>query len=76
MNTPTSFKNNRAHRRVQKSNKVHRLGYRIAEWSEITGTSRVTTWRNIRSGALRTVDYNGITLIPSSEAVRLQLQDA
>jgi hypothetical protein len=53
-----------------------RLGYRISEWSEMTGTSRQTTWRAIRSGALKVIDYNGITLIPRSEAVRLQLLDA
>ena len=37
----------------------------------MTGTSRVTTWRAIRSGALKVVDYNGIPLIPDSERVRL-----
>jgi hypothetical protein len=56
--------------------KSRRLGYRISEWSEMTGTSRVTTWRAIRSGALEVVDYNGIPLIPHREAVRLQLADA
>jgi hypothetical protein len=71
----SEMKINRANRRAQKSNRVRRVGYRIAEWSEMTGTSRVTTWRYIRSGALRTIDYNGITLIPSSEAVRLHLLD-
>jgi hypothetical protein len=50
-----------------------RLGYRIAEWSEMTGTSRQTTWRAIRIGALKVVDYNGIKLIPRTEAVRLGL---
>lgn len=50
---------------------VNRLGYRISEWSEMTGTSRQTTWRNIRSGALKTINYCGITLIPDSERVRL-----
>jgi hypothetical protein len=53
-----------------------RLGYRVSEWSEMTGTSRVTTWRNIKNGALRAIDYNGITLIPRSEAVRLKLLNA
>jgi hypothetical protein len=48
-----------------------RLGYRIAEWSEMTGTSRVTTWRNIKAGKLKAVDYCGIKLIPDSERVRL-----
>ena len=68
----------RAARRARSSSKSERarLGYRISEWSEMTGTSRVTTWRAIRSGALRVVNYNGIPLIPRSEAVRLQLLDA
>ena len=51
--------------------KPRRLGYRISEWSEMTGTSRVTTWRNIKSGKLKTVNYCGITLIPDSERARL-----
>jgi hypothetical protein len=42
----------------------------------MTGTSRVTTWRNIRNGTLKAIDYNGIPLIPHSEAIRLQLADA
>ena len=53
--------------------KPRRLGYRISEWSEMTGTSRVTTWRAIRNGALEVVDYCGIPLIPHREAVRLKL---
>jgi hypothetical protein len=60
---------NRAARRAASSSK--RLGYRIGEWSEMTGTSRQTTWRAIRSGTLKTVTYCGITLIPDSERVRL-----
>jgi hypothetical protein len=48
-----------------------RLAYRISEWSSLTGTSRQTTWRAIRSGALKTVKYAGITLIPDSERLRL-----
>ena len=61
---------NRAARCARQSN-GKRLGYRISEWSAMTGTSRVTTWRAIRSGALKVVDYNGIPLIPDSERVRL-----
>jgi hypothetical protein len=48
-----------------------RLGYRISEWSEMTGTSRITTWRAIKAGKLKTVNYCGITLIPDSERARL-----
>jgi hypothetical protein len=53
-----------------------RLGYRIGEWSRMTGTSRVTTWRAIRHGQLKVIDYLGIPLIPASEAVRLGLAAA
>jgi hypothetical protein len=48
-----------------------RLGYRVSEWSRLTGTSRQTTWRAIRKGTLKTVNYCGITLIPDTERVRL-----
>ena len=67
----------RAARRARSSSKSEgaRLGYRISEWSEMTGTSRQTTWRAIRNGALKVVDYNGITLIPDSECVRLGFAD-
>lgn len=71
----TANSHNRAARRARQSNKK-RIGYRVAEWSEMTGTSRVTTWRAIRSGTLRTVKYNGITLIPDSERVRLGFDEA
>jgi predicted site-specific integrase-resolvase len=48
-----------------------RLGYRISEWSEMTGTSRITTWRAIKAGKLKVVNYCGIALIPDSERARL-----
>jgi hypothetical protein len=48
-----------------------RLGYRISEWSAMTGTSRVTTWRNIKAGKLKAIDYCGIKIIPESERARL-----
>ena len=51
--------------------KPNRVGYRISEWSEMTGTSRITTWRAIRDGKLKAVDYCGIKLIPDSERARL-----
>jgi N6-adenosine-specific RNA methylase IME4 len=53
------------------SDKLNRIGYRISEWSEMTGTSRITTWRAIRDGKLKVVDYCGIKLIPDSERARL-----
>ena len=74
MNTPRGAADNRAARRARQSNrrsKGTRLGYRINEWSEMTGTSRQHTWRAIRNGALKTVNYAGVTLIPDSERVRL-----
>jgi hypothetical protein len=67
---------NRASRRGRKSNKIIRIGYRITEWSDMTGTSRVTTWRAIKNRTLKVIDYNGIKLIPASEAVRLRFLDA
>jgi hypothetical protein len=57
-------------RRSEKPDKPARLGYRIAEWSRLTGTSRVTTWRNIKNGKLKAVDYCGIKMIPESERAR------
>ena len=52
-----------------------RLGFRINEWSRLTGTSRPTVWRQIKDGRLKIVDANGIKLVPRSEAVRLGLLD-
>ena len=74
MKTPTLAGCNRAGRRAQQSDrksKRPRLGYRINEWSEMTGTSRQHTWRAIRKGALKTIDYCWITLIPDGERARL-----
>jgi hypothetical protein len=64
------------HQTPEDPRELNRLAYRISEWSALTGTSRQHTWRAIRNGALKVVDYNGIQLIPSSEAVRLKLLDA
>ncbi|WP_283809607.1 hypothetical protein [Bradyrhizobium manausense] len=36
----------------------------------MTGTSRVTTWRNIKAGKLKAIDYCGIKIIPESERSR------
>ena len=74
MNMPEVAADNRAASRARQSNrksKAARLGYRISEWSEMTGTSRQTTWRAIRNGTLKRITYAGITLIPDSERVRL-----
>jgi hypothetical protein len=74
MKAPTLVGCNRAARRARQSNrksKGARLGYRVSEWSALTGTSRQTTWRAIRNGKLRAIDYCGIKLIPDCERVRL-----
>jgi hypothetical protein len=74
MKTHSLHNSRRTVRRARQSNrksKGPRLGYKISEWSAMTGTSRQTTWRAIRNGALKTVDYCGITLIPDTERVRL-----
>ncbi|OKO75121.1 hypothetical protein AC629_34350 [Bradyrhizobium sp. NAS80.1] len=64
----------RANRRGRQSDsKLNepRLGYKISEWSKMTGTSRTTTWRAIKTGKLNAVNYCGIKLIPESERARL-----
>ena len=53
-----------------------RLGWRIAEWISLTGTSRPTVWRQIKRGDLNIVRVGGIPIVPRSEAVRLGLLDA
>jgi hypothetical protein len=40
-----------------------KIGWRVAEWSELTGTSKPTTYRRIHDGSLRTRKYGGVTLI-------------
>lgn len=50
---------------------LRRFGYRISEWSKNTNTSHITTWRAIKAGKLKSVDYFGITLIPDSERARI-----
>lgn len=79
MNTPQAAANNRAARRARQSNrksKGTRLGYRVGEWSALTGTSRQTTWRAIRNGELKSIVYCGIRLIPDSERLRLGFEEA
>jgi hypothetical protein len=79
MSTPQAAADNRAARRARQSSRksnVARLGYRVGEWSALTGTSRQTTWRAIRNGTLKTINYAGITLILASERVRLGFDEA
>jgi hypothetical protein len=50
------------------------LGWRPRTWARLTGTSVSTTWRRIRAGELKTVQYGpNCVLIPRSEARRLGL---
>jgi hypothetical protein len=60
-------------RHPKQSDKPDRFGYRIAEWSEMTGTSRVTTWRNVKRGHLKLVYVGSTPMVPRSEAIRLGL---
>jgi hypothetical protein len=48
-----------------------RLGWRLAEWTALTGTSLSTTSRQIRRGDLRVVRLGATRIVPRSEAVRL-----
>jgi hypothetical protein len=48
-----------------------RLGWRIAEWCRLTGTSRPTAWRHAKTGKLKIVYMGAIPLVPRTEAVRL-----
>lgn len=52
------------------------LGYRINQWCVLTGTSRPTIWRQVKTGRLKMISVNGIRLIPRSEALRLGLIEA
>jgi hypothetical protein len=60
----------------RKQVKLPRIGWRVCEWATMTGMSRQTAWRQIRSGKLIAADVNGIKVIPRTEAVRLGLLPA
>jgi excisionase family DNA binding protein len=51
----------------------HRLGFRIAEFVEMTGTSRPTVQRMLARGDVKTVRIGSVKLIPRTELVRLGL---
>ena len=40
-----------------------KIGWRVDEWSALTGTSKPTTYRRIKDGTLVTRKYGGLTLI-------------
>jgi hypothetical protein len=50
---------------------LDRLAWRLAEWEMLTGTSRVTVWRQIRDGDLHVIRIGSVKMIPRAEAVRL-----
>lgn len=46
-----------------------RLGFRVNEWAELTGQSRVTVWRNIKAGKIPLVGHGSTRVIPRSYAI-------
>jgi excisionase family DNA binding protein len=63
---------------VSKSNvpevdKHKRLAYSVSELARLLGTHRVTIWRMISRGELKTTRVGGRHLIPTTELRRLQL---
>jgi len=50
-----------------------RLGFRIAEFIKLTGTSRPTVQRMLARGDVRTVKVGSVRLIPRTELIRLGL---
>ncbi len=48
---------------------AQRLGYRIAEWAALTGTSVLHTRRAIKAEKIPTVEIAGIEMIPRSFAI-------
>jgi hypothetical protein len=57
----------------QRAALLDRLGWRLNEWSYLTGTSRPTIWRQARAGKLRIAYIDKIPTVPRSEAIRLGL---
>jgi hypothetical protein len=72
----TKQEEERRERRRRASLVDQRLGWRIKEWIELTGTSRPTVWRHAKTGKLRLVYMGGIPIVPRSEAIRLGLIEA
>jgi hypothetical protein len=46
-----------------------RLGFRPAEYAALTGVSLTHVWRGIKNGKIKTVDINGVQVIPRSHAI-------
>jgi hypothetical protein len=47
------------------------LGWRIDEWTALTGVSRPTVWRQNRDGKLKIIYVDKIPFVPRTEAIRL-----
>ena len=58
--------------RQRQANFEARLGWRIDEWVELTGTSRPTVGRR-KAGTLKITYIGNIPIIPRTEAIRLGL---
>ena len=68
--------NNPVKRSPQVRTPLPRVAYSVTEWSEITGTSRPTVYRQMDAGELRYVLIRKMRRIPASELVRLKLTAA
>jgi len=60
-------------RRQRQASLDSRLGWRIDEWCQLTGTSRPTVWRQAKAGILKLVYVGNIPIVPRTEAIRLGL---
>jgi excisionase family DNA binding protein len=57
----------------RKREPLPRVAYSVTEWSQITGVSRPTIYRQMDSGELRFVLLRKMRRIPATELVRLKL---
>lgn len=60
-------------RSLEESERRLRLGWRVNEFVELTGVSRVTLWRLARSGKLKLAYLGKIPIVTDHEARRLGL---
>jgi hypothetical protein len=69
MKTKPTTKKKRIHKR--KAVPLNeRLGFRVNEWAELTGSSRVTVWRLIKAGKIPLVGHGATKVIPRSYAIK------
>lgn len=64
----------RQKRRKRTAPSLPRIAYSIKEWCHITGFSKPTVYRQMKSGDLRYVEVGGIRRIPAEEKQRLGLE--